>query len=661
MKRFLKVLLLNLIIGIFIAVLVPIKSVLATTLNKEMKIYSINIGNENRGDSTLIESNGEFLLMDIGVEGSYPYIDSFLSEKKITHFSLYFSHFHKDHTGGFNKEITEMPIYKLMQKYKIDHIYIQDPSLLQYKGNTIDENSDMYYRKLKKTYETSTNQDKNYDDIVVYLKEGSSFSFGTVNVSIIGPVGMDNYTSPTSNGTDEDGENAITLYQNNCSLVAKLVCGNISFLTAGDLKTDGERALINKYKGTSILKANIYKMSHHGLYPANMEEFLDCVKPDFSFASDYSYNTINTAGTGKYWRTYKAQMNCSKYGFTYMGGRENKGLQIDVINNNISLYRYGDSTKLNSEGWTKVVGGDGTIRTYDYYYFNKDGYTLKGVQKIDNKYYYLGTGGYRHYGRGKGKSYAGMNICKEDNKKRYYIENTDEMVTGFKQIKDASNYEGLYYFNKDGSLKTPSKNKTQKVKIGKYYYSMTASGYISVDVYKKYDGGLCYFKPSGRMATGWCKVDGTKYYFDKENGTRASGLTKIDDDYYLFNNYGKIVTTGGSRTINGVRYTFNKKGKMTNVPKAAKTSFSKLKSKNKSITLKWNKKSVAGYEIYMSTSKKGKYKKAKTIKKGSTTEATIKKLKKNTKYYVKIKSYIKIGKYKEYSKFSKVKKIKTKK
>lgn len=66
MKRFLKVLLLNFIIGIFIFLLVPNKNTLAVALNNEMKIYSINIGNENRGDSTLVESNGEFLLMDIG-------------------------------------------------------------------------------------------------------------------------------------------------------------------------------------------------------------------------------------------------------------------------------------------------------------------------------------------------------------------------------------------------------------------------------------------------------------------------------------------------------------------------------------------------------------------------------------------------------------------
>ena len=179
---------------------------------------------------------------------------------------------------------------------------------------------------------------------------------------------MDNYKSPLESESDSDGEQAITTYQNNCSLVAKLICDKISFLTAGDIKTDGEKALIKEYKNTNVLKSNIYKMSHHGLYPANSEEFIDYIRPDFSFASDYSYTNINTQGTGKYWRTYKAQMNCSKYGFTYMGGRENKTLHINVSNNNVSLYKYGESQKINSKGWTKVVGGDGTYRTYDYYY-----------------------------------------------------------------------------------------------------------------------------------------------------------------------------------------------------------------------------------------------------------------------------------------------------
>ena len=90
-------------------------------------------------------------------------------------------------------------------------------------------------------------------------------------------------------------------------------------------------------------------------------------------------------------------------------------------------------------------------------------------------------------------------------------------------------------------------------------------------VVKKIDGKWYYLLDGKIQKCGWATVGGKKYYFNKDNGTRATGLTKIDDEYYIFNDYGKIITTGGSRTINGVRYTFNKKGKMTNVPKASKT------------------------------------------------------------------------------------------
>ena len=38
---------------------------------------------------------------------------------------------------------------------------------------------------------------------------------------------------------------------------------------------------------------------------------------------------------------------------------------------------------------------------------------------------------------------------------------------------------------------------------------------------------------------------------------------------------------------------------MTNVPKASKTSISKLKSSKKTIALNWNKKNVDGYKIYI--------------------------------------------------------------
>ena len=105
--------------------------------------------------------------------------------------------------------------------------------------------------------------------------------------------------------------------------------------------------------------------------------------------------------------------------------------------------------------------------------------------------------------------------------------------------------------------------------------------------------------------------------------------------------------------------------KMKAVPTKKKeiAAFKKRVPKIKSVkavnssTLKitWKKVSGAnGYVVYRATAPKGKYKKVKTVKKG--TKLTNSKLKKGKKYYYKVRAYKKIDKKKYYSKYSKVKK-----
>jgi len=70
------------------------------------------------------------------------------------------------------------------------------------------------------------------------------------------------------------------------------------------------------------------------------------------------------------------------------------------------------------------------------------------------------------------------------------------------------------------------------------------------------------------------------------------------------------------------------------------TSISKITSKNKSATIKWNKVSNAtGYKIYRATSKIGTYKLVKTVKGNSTTSYTQKGLTKGKNYYYKVQPY----------------------
>lgn len=99
-------------------------------------------------------------------------------------------------------------------------------------------------------------------------------------------------------------------------------------------------------------------------------------------------------------------------------------------------------------------------------------------------------------------------------------------------------------------------------------------------------------------------------------------------------------------------------------PKPAATKLSSVKGAKKSLKIKWKKqtKNVTGYQVQYSTSKKFTKKTTvkKTVKKAKTTSLTVKKLKAKKTYYVKIRTYYKVGGKTYYSKWSAVKKAKTK-
>ncbi len=100
----------------------------------------------------------------------------------------------------------------------------------------------------------------------------------------------------------------------------------------------------------------------------------------------------------------------------------------------------------------------------------------------------------------------------------------------------------------------------------------------------------------------------------------------------------------------------NKINYESNITKNLKISW--VKPGKKQAKIKWNKISgVTGYEIYMSTSKNWKYSKIKTIKNAKTVTYTKTNLKKNKKYYFKVRAYKVKNGQKIYGDFSKVQKV----
>ncbi|MBQ9913249.1 MAG: DUF1906 domain-containing protein [Clostridia bacterium] len=113
------------------------------------------------------------------------------------------------------------------------------------------------------------------------------------------------------------------------------------------------------------------------------------------------------------------------------------------------------------------------------------------------------------------------------------------------------------------------------------------------------------------------------------------------------------------------KYSGDYSSQVKTVTKVSAGELKKLKSsKSAQLTATWTKLSGAdGYQLYLSTSKKftSKTTKKVTVKKGKTVKTTVKSLKKNKKYYVKIRGYKTVNDKKVYGSFSEVKSIKVKK
>ena len=69
------------------------------------------------------------------------------------------------------------------------------------------------------------------------------------------------------------------------SLIFKIQDHGVSVLITGDITEEGEKALVEKYKGTDTLKSDILKVAHHGSPYSTSDLFLDAVKPSVAVIS----------------------------------------------------------------------------------------------------------------------------------------------------------------------------------------------------------------------------------------------------------------------------------------------------------------------------------------------------------------------------------------
>ncbi len=233
-----------------------------------------------------------------------------------------------------------------------------------------------------------------------------------------------------------------------------------------------------------------------------------------------------------------------------------------------------------------------------------------------------------------------------------------------------------YTYN--GGVKTPTvtvKDSAGKTLKKNTDYTVTyAAGRKNVGTYKvtvkmkgNYSGTKTLtFKINPAKISSY-KLSATSYTYDgkvkKPTVTvKNSSGTKLTTSSYT------VTYSSGRKNVGTYKVTIKGKGNYTGTKtltfkiNPVKTTVSKLTAGKKSITVVITKKStqVTGYQIQYSTSKKFTSAKTKTISSYKTTKTTLKSLSAKKTYYVRVRTYKKVGGTTYYSGWSTYKYVKTK-
>ncbi len=223
--------------------------------NIGLAVHFIDIG---QGDSALLESKGEFALIDGGEYSEKDKLISYLSSQGVDELEFIIStHPHSDHCGGLSEVIRNFNTKTL-----ICPDVQTDSNVWEYVMDAADERG--------VAFKTPAPNDK--------------YTLGSATITVF---------SPSANSIYSD--------LNNYSIVCKAEYGNTSFLMTGDAEKVVEKELLNS---DFDLSADVLKCGHHGSSTSSSKDFVTAVNPSAAIIScgkdnDYGHPHTETLTTLK--------------------------------------------------------------------------------------------------------------------------------------------------------------------------------------------------------------------------------------------------------------------------------------------------------------------------------------------------------------------------
>lgn len=198
-------------------------------------VHFIDVG---QGDSVLLESNDEFVLIDAGERGYGDAVSSYINERGADELKYVIAtHPHTDHMGGMRTVLNDIAA-----------------------ENFITVETDCATSTWIKLLKTVEEKKINYID----AKTGDTYTFGSASFTILAP-NSDNYDN-----------------YNNYSVVTKVTCGDISFMLTGDAEKESEYEMV---RSGVDLHADVLKCGHHGSSTSTTAKFLKAVDPSYAVIS----------------------------------------------------------------------------------------------------------------------------------------------------------------------------------------------------------------------------------------------------------------------------------------------------------------------------------------------------------------------------------------